>query len=102
MGPELMIPAGWGEGTLNQPLARPVVERRDVCVRRLRDAIANRYGVPPSALASLDPSTVAKMAARMQEERVIRVRIEHAPERPLHPGADGTFDGHASDIDHGP
>ena len=47
-------------------------------VRRLRDGIADRYGVPPSALASLDPSTVAKMAARVQEERVIRVRIEHA------------------------
>jgi hypothetical protein len=57
--------------------------------------------MPPSALASLDPSTVAKMAARVREERVIRVGIEHAPERPIHPGTDGTFDGQAGDINHG-
>ena len=73
-----MIPVAHGEGMLNQPLARPFLERRDVYVRRLRDGIADRYGVPPSALASLDPSTVTTMAARVQEERVIRVRIEHA------------------------
>ena len=55
----------------------------------------------PRLLASLDPSTVATIAARVQEERVIRVRIEQDPERPLRLGTDATFDGHASDINDG-
>jgi hypothetical protein len=41
------------------------------------------------------------IAARVQEERVIRVRIEQDPERPLRLGTDATFDGHASDINDG-
>jgi hypothetical protein len=86
---------------MDQLLVRPLVERRDQRLRRLRDAIAARFGVPPSALASLDPSTVARIAARVQEERVIRVRIEQDPERPLRLGTDATFDGHASDINDG-
>jgi hypothetical protein len=51
-----------------------------------------RYGVPPSALASLDPITVATIAARVHEERFlrVRVRIEQAPERP-----EGRSGGHA-------
>jgi hypothetical protein len=76
---------------MNHLPARPPRERRDLRLRRLRDAIATRYGVPPSALASLDPSTVATIAARVQEERVVRIRIEQVPERP-----DGRSDGHAS------
>lgn len=76
---------------MNHLSARSHLERRDLRLRRLRDAIATRYGVPPSALASLDPCTVATIATRVQEERVLRVRIEQAPERP-----DGTADGHAS------
>jgi hypothetical protein len=62
--------------------AQPHLERRDLRLRRLRDAIATRYGVPPSALASLDPSTVATIATRVQEKRVLRVRIEQVRERP--------------------
>lgn len=92
-----MNPMGGCEG-LSQRIALPSVERRDVRLRRLRDAIASRHGVPPSALASLDPSTVAKMAAHVREERVLRVRIEQAPEGPIHPGTDGTLDDHAGDI----
>jgi hypothetical protein len=77
---------------MNHPPARPRVERRDLRIRRLRDAIAIRYGAPPSALATLDPTTVATIAARVHEERFlrVRVRIEQAPERP-----DGRSDGHA-------
>jgi hypothetical protein len=77
---------------MNHLPPRPVLERRDLRLRRLRDAIAMRYGVPPSALASLDPTTVATIAARVHEERFlrVRVRIEQAPERP-----EGRSGGHA-------
>jgi hypothetical protein len=75
---------------MNHLAARPLLERRDLRLCRLREAIATRCGVPPSALASLDPSTVAAIAARLHEERVLRVgfRIEQAPQR-----RDGMSDG---------
>jgi hypothetical protein len=68
-----------GEGPRRQSPTRSFVDRRDMRLRRLRDAIANRYGIPPSALASLDPSAVVTMGARLGEERVLRVRIERIP-----------------------
>ena len=57
--------------------ASPVGERRDLRLRRLRDAVAARYGVPPAALAALDGSTVTKMAA-LQGRRILHFRIERA------------------------
>lgn len=68
-----------GEGSRGQPPTQSFVDRRDMRLRCLRDAIANRYGIPPSALASLDPSAVVTMGARLEEERVLRVRIERIP-----------------------
>ncbi|MEA2617519.1 MAG: hypothetical protein QOE72_3302 [Chloroflexota bacterium] len=57
--------------------AGPVGERRNLRLRRLRDTVAARYGVPPAALAALDGSTVTKMAA-LQERRILHFRIERA------------------------
>jgi hypothetical protein len=57
--------------------AGPVGERRNLRLRRLRDTVAARYGVPPAALAALDGSTVMKMAA-LQERRLLHFRIERA------------------------
>jgi hypothetical protein len=57
--------------------ASPVDERRDLRLRRLRDAVAARYRVHPAALAVLDGSTVTKMAA-LRERRILHFRIERA------------------------
>jgi hypothetical protein len=57
--------------------ASPVDERRDLRLRRLRDSVAARYGVPPAALAALDGSTVRKMAALL-EQRILHFRIQRA------------------------
>jgi hypothetical protein len=53
------------------------VERRDLGLRRLRNAVAARYGVHPAGLATLDGSTVTKMAA-LRERRTLHFRIERA------------------------
>jgi len=71
------IPAS-GIGTLVATAAvdrepRRVPERRDVAVRRLRDAVAVRIGVHPSALGTLDQDTVSRLAGRFGAQRV---RIE--------------------------
>jgi hypothetical protein len=60
--------------------ATAVRERRDVRLRRLRDAVAARYGVPPAALAPLDGSTVRKMAA-LQEQPILHFRIQRVEPR---------------------
>lgn len=57
--------------------AGPVGERRNLRLRRLRDTVAARYGVPAAALAALDGSTVRKMAA-LQERGILRFRVERA------------------------
>jgi hypothetical protein len=55
--------------------ATAVDERRDLPLRRLRDAVAARYGAHPAALASLDGSTVRKMAA-LKEQPILHFRIQ--------------------------
>lgn len=50
--------------------ASGVPERRAIPVRLMRDAVAARLGVHPSAIGTLEPETVSRIAARFGIQRV--------------------------------